>query len=210
MRALRFGKFLPPNAGTKGAAGLTVFRKANTVAAFTGVILAAVLVQHQFDAQSISTASSFVLQKGLWGIEPVSLETVRQEAPFKILTPTAPAGTYTLVKSMIAWVHKGEETTSDGEVFVPARQVACLIYKMTNGNYIAVLEVKSRETDATNPNGPTSFNCDQALSEGYFFRNYPIGSTIIGGTAFGTNYLIISMLEDNAWDKFKAALDAKP
>jgi len=88
-----------------------------------------------------------------------------------MITPQASAGTYTLVKSMIAWVHKGDIETPEGDQHVPARHAVCLTYKTAGGDYIGQIEARLQAAGKERSTWPMKQNINQPLSDGYFFPN---------------------------------------
>jgi hypothetical protein len=126
--------------------------------------------------------------KGLWGVKPLPLETVRSKAGFAILTPEASSGQFVLQKAEIAWVQKYQ----DNRDHLPARKVVCLFYKIRGKTLAAIVEAKVPSGDNTG-NG----NVYQAVGEGYFFDEYKVGTWLISERVHGTDFLIVTKVKSD-------------
>jgi hypothetical protein len=135
-----------------------------------------------------STAAVGQEGKGLWGVKPLPVETVRRRAGFSILTPEASSGQFVLQKAEIALVQKYQ----DNRDHLPARKVVCLFYKIRGKTLAAVVEAKVSSSDNTG-NG----NVYQAVGEAYFFDKYPIGTWPFSGQAHGIDFIIVTKVESD-------------
>ena len=131
--------------------------------------------------------------KGLWGVKPLPWKAVQRKADFPILTPKAPDGQYTLVKSEIAWVQKHEYYNKDGQLIrLPARRIVCLFYKIREKGIAAVLEAKTLPVKAEDASVATDPYVYQAFGQGYFFDKFRVGTKLVRHQRRGIAFMVVT------------------
>jgi hypothetical protein len=126
----------------------------------------------------------------------VALPQLIQRARFPVLLPSDPQGRYRLERSHLAWV----PGSTNGKSNAPGRQMACLYYRLPEGQLAALIEAR------TSPGQVISWNEFDAVGRSAFFGEMRFGMHLTPGRVDSADFLIVSTGDVEEVDRLQGTL----